>query len=326
MKSLILAAVLCFSASAMASSAAFDAETLTKNFDCQMKLNQAAMDLYAGMDVDGAAFTFSQDGKIQVVDSNRIVSRANNGNVETITYKTKELRIDSTGKSIFETVKRTVEVKREDGKVVSVNKLYDLNQQIANKKSFEKVCKDCTANYPLMKSAETTFAYDGRNGCAINQNVILQMKDEKAQVDAKVTYDKKFCESLNPIMKQMGAQNAAQCGGLLARAESYFNQRTAELKKEGKSFVEYNSYYTDQKKNNNTNGISTNFNIAAQIGMCASAESPVMIGAYGPMAMGTGMMMSGMASGMMMSGSVGGVMGVGAPAAVEKSKDASGVR
>lgn len=314
-KSLILAAVLCFGVSANAADAAPDWAAMSKNFECQMKLNQAAMDMYAGMDPDGAAFTFGQDGKTQVMDSNRIISRANNGNVETITYKTKELRYDSTGKPMYETVKRTVEVKRDGGKIVSVNKLYDVNQQVSDRKAFEKSCKDChlMGSFPLMKSTETTFAYDGKNGCAINQNVILQMKDEKAQADAKVTYDKKFCESLSPIMKQMGAQNAAQCGGLLSMAESYYNQRSAELKKEGKSFVDY-SYGSDQKQNKN--GISTNFNISTQIAMCASAENPAMMGPYGTMGMGSGLMMGG------------GMMGMAAPvpAATEKGRDASGVR
>ncbi|QDK36286.1 hypothetical protein [Bdellovibrio sp. NC01] len=291
MKSLVLATVLCFGVSAVAADAQPDWAAINKNMECNMKQNQAAMDMYAGMDPDGAAFVFGGDGKTQVLDSGRVISRATNGDTETITYKTKELRYDSTGKTMYETVKRTVQVKREGGKIVSVSKLYDVAQQAADQASFAKACKDCQnfGKWPLMKSAETTFAYDGKNGCAINQNVVLQMKDEKASPEAKVTFDKKFCDSLGPVMKQMGSQNAAQCGNLLSMAEGYFSQRSGELKKEGKSFYDYSFPGADQK---NKSPFS-NSNISMQIAMCASAENPVMTGGMGVYPGGTGLMMGG---------------------------------
>ncbi|HEX7675617.1 MAG TPA: hypothetical protein VF412_15685 [Bdellovibrio sp.] len=290
-----------------ASIAASAATDPNKNFGCQAKINGAAMDMFAGMDPDGSAFYISPDGKTQVTDPNRVVSRETQGDVETIVYKTKEPRYSADGKMVMEVVKHTIQITRQNGKITSVNKLWDVNKQAAARDSFAKSCPNCMANQmPLVKSMESTFTYDGDN-CSVNQDVTYQMKDANSQAEAKVTYDKKFCDSLGPILKQMGAQNAAQCANLFAMAQASFESREKELKAEKKSFQ--NGYFgiysgTNPGKVN----ADANFDLGSKIAMCSMADGWGM-GMYGGIGMpGMGLMM-GSAYGMPMGG---GIMG-GAP-------------
>lgn len=285
----------------LASISASAATDPNKNFACQAKINGAAMDMFAGMDPDGSAFYISPDGKTQVTDPSRVVSRQTQGDVETIVYKTKEPRMGTDGKMVMEVVKHTIQITRQGGKITSVNKLWDVNQQLSSRDAMAKACPDCST-MPLVKSMESTFNYDGDN-CSVNQDVTYQMKDANSPVEAKVTYDKKFCDSLGPVLKQMGAQNAAQCANLFAIAQANFENREKELKTEKKSFQ---SGYFGMSSEKNPGKVNTNanFDLGSKIAMCSMADGWGM-GMYGGIGMpGMGLMM-GSAYGMPM----GGVMG-----------------
>ncbi|MDG0814727.1 hypothetical protein [Bdellovibrio svalbardensis] len=312
----ILLTLMCSATTAMAASG-MDLAKMNKNFACQAKVNQATMDMFVGMDPDGAAFAINPEGQTEVFDANRIVSRSNANGVETIVYKSKEPRMDGSGKMIFETVRKTVEIKRQDGKIMSVNKLFDMKKQVELAKKYN--CPTCTMKMPVLKSLESTFVYDGDN-CAVNQDIAYQAKDEKAAVEAKVNYDKKFCDALTPIVKQMGSQNAAQCGSLFAQAQMAYDGRAKELKAEGKSF---SSFLGAESEKPNAMG---NFDLGSKIAACTMADQAWGMGVYGGGIYGMGMMPG--VGGMMIGGGVvmmgGGISPKSAPKEKENKAERSG--
>lgn len=274
---------------------------------CTVAANHAAMDLGGmGADPDGTSITFDSSGATQVTRPENIVSRVNKDGVETITYKTRQIKMDGSWKPgqnyEYETVQRTIVVKRENGKIVSVSKDLDMANQIKMRKQLDKV--GYAGKIPYTKSFETTFAHNGSD-CAINQNLTYEMADEKAKVEGKVYYDKAFCDKLAPIVNRMGSQNASQCVGLIGQAQFTFSERNKELQKEGKSFRTFD--FMGKKERDPY----ADMNVGMMIQSCAMADFQ-----GGPWGMpGTGLMMGGMMG--MPSGNV-----MGAPVKTEAAKPA----
>lgn len=259
---------------------------------CTMAANAATMDYtMLGSDPDGTSITFDEKGATQISRPENIVSRSNKDGVETITYKTRQIKMDGTWKPgqpyEYETVQRTITIKRDNGKIVSVNKDMDLASQVRMRKLWEK--NGFKGNYPFTKSMETTFSHNGSN-CDINQTLTYEMANENAKVEGKVVYDKQFCDKLAPMVKRMGSQNASQCVGLIAQAQFAFDQRNKELQKDGRSFKLLD--FPGKKAGDP----SANMDIGMFISSCAMAEG-------GPWGLpGTGLMPGGGMMGMVMGG------------------------
>ncbi|WP_374076439.1 hypothetical protein [Bdellovibrio bacteriovorus] len=281
---------------------------------CTIAANYAAMDFGGiGVDPDGTSITFDSSGATQISRPENIVSRVNKDGVETIIYKTRQIKMDGSWKPgqnyEYETVQRTIVVKRENGKIVSVGKEMDIPAQVKMRKQFEK--SGFAGKFPYTKSFETNFSHNGSN-CNINQTLTYEMADEKAKVEGKVNYDKEFCDKLAPIVNRMGSQNASQCVGLIGQAQFAFDQRNKELQKEGKSFKTFD--YLGKKEKDPY----ANMNIGMMIQSCAMADFQ-----GGPWGMPGGLMAAG---GGMIGG--GGMMGmpsgnvIGAPVKAEAAKPA----
>lgn len=202
---------------------------------CINAANMAAMDLsMLGVDPDGVSLYFDENGATNVLRPENIVSRSNKDGVETIVYKARQMKVDgnASGREIeFETVNRTLTIKREGGKIVSVKKDTDLKSQVELQKLFAK----SGYKMPITKGYEMSFSHNGAD-CEVSQSLIYEMENEKAKAEAKVNYDRTFCKKLDPIIKQIGSQNASQCVGLIGQAQMAFEQRAQELGREGKKF------------------------------------------------------------------------------------------
>lgn len=304
---------------------AADMDKAMKQFACNSQINQAAMDMGYGMDPDGVAFSIDNDGKTQVVDQSKIVSRSTKDGVEAITYKAKVATGFKDGKPVYETERKTIYIKRDSsGRVVSVNKDMNLKMQIMNRENFKKsdFGKNYKGAYPLMKGTESTFTYNG-DSCEVNQNLYYEMKDENAKAEGKVTYDKAFCDKLKPMISKMGSQNASQCGNMITMAQSLHDQRNNELKKEGKTLSAsgiYGGFGGGEATDAKTKQAATmnTFNIGAAVSLCATmneaANGMSPWGMYGGGMYGGGAMM-----GSMMGMPSGGIMG-GPSSATTNSK------
>lgn len=327
MKSLIFLSLMGLSVSATAQIQ--DYEKAAKQYACINQVNMATMDMGFGSEPDGAAFVIGNDGKTNVLDSGKIISRETKDGVETIVYKAKVMTGFKDGKPVFETDRKTVSLRRDDqGRVVAVNKDMNLKSQIQNRDAYLKSewGKNAKGSFPLVKGTESTFAYNG-DSCEVAQSAYLQMLDENSKVETKVTYDKVFCDRMKPMISKMGSQNAAQCGSLIGMAQGAYDQRNQELAKEGKSMVAgaYGMYADSSVTASNAKtkqaAQSSAFNIGGAIAMCASmADGGMgMMGGYYGTGMGGGIMGGG-AYGSMMG--TGGIMG-GAPAKTKASQKAA---
>ncbi|WP_413558207.1 hypothetical protein [Bdellovibrio sp. HCB209] len=289
MKSLIFISVMGLSLSAAADMAEY--EKASKQFACIHQVNMATMDMGYGSQAEGAAFAIGTDGKTNVLDSGKIVSRDVKNGVETIVYKAKVMTGFKDGKPVFDTERRTVTLRRDDqGRVVAVNKDMNLKTQIQNRDAYQKTAwgQQSKGNYPLYKGTESTFTYNG-DSCDVAQTVSMQMQDENSKVEGKVTYDKAFCDRMKPMISKLGSQNAAQCGNLIGMAQSVYEQRNTELAKEGKSMMASAYGYlggVEVASNAKTKlaAQSSAFNIGGAIAMCASMSDGgvgMMGGYYG---------------------------------------------
>jgi hypothetical protein len=220
--------------------------------ECIILANQQLSDMGMGTGVFyPPPLSFDTNGKIIISDKSRIVKRVLKDGSETITYKTK---MSGPYGGDGNEVEKTIVITRNDGgKLTSIFKLYDKNN-------------------PIASSFQQDFSYKG-NECSLNQNFIT--KDKNGNLEKKVIFDKKFCDQLAPIMKQMGAQNAAMCGNLIVQAQGAYNTRNDELAKEGKSFQ---SYYKSSKAKD----FISPFNVGTAVQSCT------YVGGMGPFGMGGG--------------------------------------
>ena len=271
---------------------------LSRSNACVYKMANAGS-AYGIFEGNTGAFYVSPEGKTEVLDQKRIVSRENKDGVETIVYKAQEPRLDKEGRQfVMETVKRTVQIKRENGKVVSINKLWDVQKQIQDIKNARANCPKCLESSSYVKSMESTFSHDGNN-CDVNQETIYLVKDANSEAEAKLTYDKKLCDTLAPMVQKMGSQNAAQCGDLLLKARFAYDKRAKELEKDNKSF------FSMSQKIKNGNDLSL-LDLSGKIAACTLQGMPAE---YGMGFSGYGGVSGGYGSGMMMGSGM-----MGAPA------------
>ncbi|WP_291516582.1 hypothetical protein [Bdellovibrio sp. ArHS] len=275
---------------------------------CVLAANGTVQDATYGMDPDGASLFFDANGATQILRPENIVSRSNKEGLETIVYKTKQIKmIAGSGKPEFETVQRVIHVKRQDGKIISVKKEFDLTEQ----RKMRDLAKKSGWNYPVTKAAETSFERNGSD-CDIKQSLMYQMPDD-TKVEAKVTYDKDFCAKIEPMMKQIGSQNASQCVGLISSAQMAFEQRKKELAKEGKSFVTFEWEGKPKQE------IGGSMDVSGFITACAMGGQ--MVPGMG-VSFGMGMMVSG---GSMM-GQAGAMMTGGPSIPAPKEKKSNGTK
>ncbi len=256
---------------------------------CIMSANQQLMDYGMGYDPDGSSLYFDTNGKTVLPNQDKIVKRNLENGVETITYKTKQPKFGGymMGQPIeYETVERTVVITRDSkGRLTGISKQYDTTSQI---KMSNDVAKSGYKRFPIVKSVDSEFSYNG-DECSLNQTIGLEMENEKSKAEKKVYYDKKFCDQLAPMVKQIGSQNAGQCAGLISQAQMAFESRNKDLAKEGKAMKEYN--YFGQSPSSEKN-YSNTFNLGMAIQSCALADG--MLWGYGmgmgvPMGYGMGM-------------------------------------
>lgn len=283
-------------------------KTYAEKMSCTWKVN-SALDTYGfGMNPEGPAFSVGADGKTIVHDSQRVVSRTTNDGIETIVYKVKEPRFVD-GKQVFETVRKTVRIKRDGGKVVEVANDYDIKSQLRMREDFAKseLAKSYKGEpFSLLKSAESKFIHNG-DSCETEQSAYFLIQDEKSPVEGKVTFDKKFCDEIKPMISRMGTQNASQCGSLIAMAQGTFEKRNKELSKENKELFPLGSPYGRAGGEKMSAGGS--INLGMMVSMCANASD--MANGMNPWGMGMyGMGMSGTVTGGAMVGmAAGGIMG-----------------
>lgn len=327
MKSLIFLSLMGLSLSATAQIQ--DYEKAAKQFACINQVNMATVDMGFGSEPDGAAFVIGNDGKTNVLDSGKIISRETKDGVETIVYKAKVVTGFKDGKPVFETDRKTVSLRRDDqGRVVAVNKDMNLKSQIQNRDAYMKTewGKNFKGNFPLVKGTESTFSYNG-DSCEVAQSAYMQMLDENSKVETKVTYDKVFCDRMKPMISKMGSQNAAQCGSLIGMAQGAYDQRNQELAKEGKSMAAgaygvYSGMETASNVKTKQAAQSSAFSIGGAIAMCASMADGgmgMMGGYYG---MGMGSMMGGAGAYGAIMGGTGSMVGA-SPAKTKASQKAA---
>lgn len=266
--------------------AEMDMQTYMKQMSCTQQINSALGTYGFGMNPEGPAFSVGADGKTIVHDSQRVVSRTTSDGIETIVYKVKEPRFVD-GKQVFETVRKTVRIKRDGGKVVEVANDYDIKSQLRMREDLAKseLAKSYKVKpFPLMKSAESKFIHNG-DSCETQQSAYFQMQDEKSPVEGKVTFDKKFCDEIKPMISRMGTQNASQCGNLIAMAQGTFEKRNKELSKENKELFPIGSPYGWAGSEKTSAGGS--INLGMMVSMCATASD--MANGVNPWGMGMGM-------------------------------------
>lgn len=247
---------------------------------CVVAANQQLMDYGMGFDPDGTALYFDVNGKTVIANQDKIVRRNIENGSETITYKSKQARPSSymLGHPIeFEMVEKTIVVSRDSsGRMTDISKVYDTASQekLMNDMAKANPALSASGRPPTIKSVTSSFTYSGDH-CALDQRVGVEKQGEKEE--KKVYFDKKFCDKLAPAIRSIGAQNAAQCAGVLTQAQIAFDGRNQELAKEGKAMKEY-SFYGQSPATNERNYASA-FNLSSAIQSCSLAEG--MSAGYG---------------------------------------------
>ena|GEM_PF-6470138 len=206
-------------------------ETAAKTAGCNVLINQA---LNQNKIYGEVPFSIV-DGKVNVFDQDRFISKTTTGDTETIEYKAPVVTYKD-GKAVTETVRKTVIIKRSNGKVVSISHPEDLKRGAASRDAMKKMAGDKFQNYDLLKTSETTFKDNNDGRCETNQKQYVFAKDEKGKVsNTLVTYDAELCNKLQPAIAKIGKNNAAECGPLFATVESAINDRAKSMKTDGKT-------------------------------------------------------------------------------------------
>lgn len=85
---------------------------------------------------DAPPFVVNPEGQVEVLDADRIVSRAISGDTETITYKVIHKSWDSKTRNIKRLAgKESYEIKRANGLILSTNHIRDLNRELEKQKT-----------------------------------------------------------------------------------------------------------------------------------------------------------------------------------------------
>lgn len=175
------------------------------------------------------------NGRLSVSDQERLVSREVSGDTEKIVYLVPQLVELKDGKPVFRDVRASATIKKENGRIVSISRRSDLEQQAAARDAAMK--KFGGQRYKLTKSTEVRFKPQGEKGCQVDQKILELTEDSQGKItDQLVTYDSSFCQKLKPTIDRIGSNNASECGTLLSAVESALAARRKELSSEGKKF------------------------------------------------------------------------------------------
>jgi hypothetical protein len=249
------------------------------SYDCATKLNELGMDMFNGSDKDGSPFMFDQDQKTIIQNRSKIVSQKTENGVETIVYKTTVPKYENGKVNGEEQITKTVKIQRDGtGKVISAEKFDDFAYN-------ERTFGQSKIQMPLIKSNGLKLTKDGEN-CALDQMFYSSSMSKEGETKTYVTYDKKICDPLLPLIKSIGPANAAQCSNLVAMAQNSIKNRNEELASEGK-VVGWSS-----QENDSPSDMNKNFTLSSIIGACiSSVQSPFGYGGYygmGPWGMNSG--------------------------------------
>lgn len=290
-------------------------DQVPKAAGCTALVNKALNELGAtgyGIENSNVPFGITQDGKTNVLQQDRIVSRETKGDVETIEYKANQLAGYKDGKPYYEVVRKKMTIQRKDGQITSITSPYDLQKQAADRLGYQKLTGGKKLDYKFFKSTETSFRPKKTGGCETEQKQYTMVKDEKGnEPETFVNYDAEFCDGLKPMIDRVGANNAAECGNMITAAELAFNKRNKALKAEGKQFTATYTMNADSKE-------SAKFTMSTavmsmSIAQCIQEHQNSVAGAY------PGYGLYGAGGGMMMGGA-GNMMGGMIPAAESKTK------
>lgn len=256
-------------------------EASSKALGCNVVANNALNSL--GGYYSSANVPFSiVDGKVNVFDQDRVISKKTEGDTETIEYKANQITGYKNGQGVLEMVRQTVVIKRQNGKIVSISHPQDLRRSAAQREEAKKLLGNEFTNYDLLKTTETTFRETSDGRCETNQKEFVLAKDEKGKIsDTLVTYDAALCDKLQPAISKIGKNNAKECGPLLATAERLIGERTQSLKADGKTLTL--SYGT--AKDNSTS--MSLYSVSTAIAGCLAEDQ-----------LSSGNIMAGMGSGM----------------------------
>lgn len=231
--------------------AAFSAPSWAQTFDkCQVVVNAMFMDQNMGMDPDGVSLVVGPDGKIYPNKPERIVNRREENGVESLAYVGKVPYFGPNGME-FKEVAQVVQVRRDrNNRILEVTKNFDLRGVVAG-----------VPGAPLYRAHNHKMVYGDKGECDLEQSFVIAVNDSEDKGGVKlVTFDKKLCDEISPLMKQMGVQNAAQCGNLMLQASNLMQKRNTELQAEKKTLMA-------------GNGASMNeLNAGSIIGACAMKD------------------------------------------------------
>lgn len=265
----------------------------TKCVDCTFPANECVVfantqvpAMMGGSGPDGVPFGFDDQGKINIYDQDKIVKRNLKDGAETITYKVKVPKTSMYFMPFkqpfeWETIEKTITVKRNaDGKLASVTALdpYRLPKLTKPSKKSKELGWSLGETFQV-KSMTGEFTYDG-DKCSLNQSFAVEKKDKAfSKEEKKIYFDKKLCDRIMPSLSDMGREDLEKCNIMLTGVEVAYDERSAEVAKEGKSFKNSNPYF-----NKNVKDGASAFNLIGVINGCLMAKD---IMEYG-MGMGVG--------------------------------------
>lgn len=206
------------------------------------------------------------DGKGKlIVDKKKVTSYEEKGNAKTIIYKEAGSLYGSGELS------RKVEVIEENGKIVRTIRYEDTGAQ-------DKWQKDNKLNFPLIKKTEQVFIHDSES-CKLVSSEMTE--DGKGKESVTVTYDKKLCDEIAPLLNQMGKQNAMLCTGLFSKIQQSYLAREDEFSKSGKGYRPIMGGFVGAPLKSIKDLAGTGERETVLIGVisaCAMVENPMMPG------------------------------------------------
>lgn len=234
---------------------------------CAYNLNMAI----AGTDFGSYNSVVRVDQKRKlVIDRKYIHSETKVGNVTTIIYKTY-----LAGTQIE--VLSKLAITEEDGKITQVARFGDAeaDKKIKNMYGYNGGVK--MMGLPFVKKTDISFEHE-KEGCHMTgSEITVANEDEKKADRVIVTYDKKTCDAISPILDRIGRQNALECGNLFSRIEESYKERSKEISKDGKELIlSSNSTFASVSKSPDLSDRNRNGSVMNLITNCITAGSSFM--------------------------------------------------
>jgi hypothetical protein len=191
-------------------------------------------------------------GKIQVVDTSKIVSKEILKDKEIYRYKV------NIGDGVYEI--RTLEISKDGSGNIVLSRKDDLEarKNLASRSGYDDRSNE---DIPVRSGFEVRYSEDKSGKCELAQATALKSLNGKP-TESEVFIDKKYCDDIKKITKDQGRAKVQQCVSLLEKADLIYYKRNAELNKEGKTFAE------------KENGF---FGAATKIAMCSPSELQIRL-------------------------------------------------